>query len=108
MLYLPIYISTVRYLNKLGMVLFRRDGDYEVYRMDIKGHILTVHLRVEGDDTKPDMLTFLNIDGENIWWHKHEHHSGYTVENYSDFIRDNFRYTIMDNSVFYKSKWKDM
>lgn len=108
MVYIPVYVKTVRYLNKLGMNLFRKEGDYEVYRMDIKGHILTVHLRVDGDDTQPDMLTFLNIDKKNIWWHKHEHNSGYTVQDYSDFIKDDFKYLIMSNSIFYKTMWKDI
>lgn len=100
--------SIYRFLSKdLGMVLFSETASHDVYRKQLKDHIVTIHIKIDDCYDGPEVMTFLNIDGKNIWWHIHGVHSGYTLDSIQDFDNTDFVRIIIRNSQPFKDDWRD-
>ena len=96
------------FLSKdLGMTLFSYSGSHEVYRKQIKDHIVTIHIKIDDCYEGPEIKTYLTINGTNIWWHIHGIHSGYTLDDLQDFDNTEFVRIIIRNSQPFKDDWRD-
>ena len=104
------WLDIVTYLTKtLGMTLLSKNKSYETYRMQIKGDIVSVIIKVDECVDGPELRTMLTRDGhfaENIWWHEPSH-SGYTLETLDDFNEVEFVRVIIRNSIEFYDAWRD-
>lgn len=94
--------------DNMGMSLFSKTIKEEVYRKQIKNHILTIKILSEELDGYENirLLTFLTINEANIWWHEFPHHSGYTLDDLGMFNETEFKNLIMYNSEEFLKLWR--
>jgi len=94
------------FLSKdLGMSLFSSTESHDVYRKQIKDHIVTIHIKVDDYYKGHEIETFLNINDVNVWWHIHKEHSGYTLDDLQDFDNTEFVRIISRHSKVFKRDW---
>jgi hypothetical protein len=106
--YIQPRIDVVEFLTRqLGLSIFIQNDTHEYYRMQIKEHIVTVKIKIDSWAEGPDLITTLNIDEKNIWWHKLPYHSGYTLDSIEDFSETEFVRTISFNSQWFSERWRD-
>ena len=102
------WLDVVTFLTRtLEMKLFSKDNYYEVYRKQLKDHIVTVTIKIDEDTEGQELTTILNIGGENIWWHIQPYHSGYTLEYLTQFNEVDFVRVIVRNSIEFYDAWRD-
>lgn len=99
-------IEIYQFLSKdLGMYLFTSDEIIDIYRKKLKDHIITIHITRYHTQAIPDIQTFLNINGVNIWWFIHKLQSGYTLDSLLDFNNTEFVRIVSRNSDVFKEDW---
>jgi len=106
--YIQPYLDVVKYLTKeLGLSLYSRRDGFEVYRIELRGHIITVQIKIDDCVDGLEIESFLNINDSNIWWHIRKEHSGYSVSKIEDFVNIDFVRIMIRNSHVFKELWKD-
>lgn len=105
--YIQPWLNVVTFITReLGMTLFSKSPTHEIYRKQLKEHIVIIEIKTDDYLEGPDIKTRLTIDGTNIWWHIQPYHSGYTLESINDFNNIEFVRVIIRNSIEFYDNWR--